>query len=296
MKMDYVSRIKKNIAARQSIYASNKTTRILDGSYLSIYKGRSMNFDDLREYQPGDDIKDIDWKATARSRTTLIREYIAEKKHNVMLVMDTDLRMLGNTSVMEEKTDVALMSAGAIACFAQRNGDYVGAIYPKENSFELYPLKSDIYSIEQFLAGYDRDSKRPSKKTLDETLNHIVNTMKRRMVVFIYTDLKGISQVSEKTLKKLAFVHNVLVTIVDDVEIYGKKTFVVEKDEYLPDFITKDKKLAKIEKLNKEVALDNVNDMLNKNKISYVTISSTKDINKKMIELLEKHRYGITHQ
>ncbi len=48
-----------------------------------------MNFEDLREYVVGDNIKDIDWKASARSRNLLVRRYIAEKKHNVMLVFDT---------------------------------------------------------------------------------------------------------------------------------------------------------------------------------------------------------------
>ena len=69
----YINKIKANI----SIYASKKTSNILDGSYKSIYKGRSLNFEDLREYVIGDNIKDIDWKASARSGNILVRQYIA---------------------------------------------------------------------------------------------------------------------------------------------------------------------------------------------------------------------------
>ena len=58
MIMDYVTKIKSNI----TIYATKKTSNILDGEYSSIYKGRSMDFDDLREYVIGVDVKDIDWK------------------------------------------------------------------------------------------------------------------------------------------------------------------------------------------------------------------------------------------
>lgn len=72
----------------KTIYTTKATSRIIDGSYNSIYKGRSMNFDELREYVVGDDIKDMDWKASARSQKLLVRQYIAEKKHNIMLVMD----------------------------------------------------------------------------------------------------------------------------------------------------------------------------------------------------------------
>ena len=90
----YINKIKANI----SIYASKKTSNILDGSYKSIYKGRSLNFEDLREYVIGDNIKDIDWKASARSGNILVRQYIAEKKHNIMLVLDIGKKMRADTS------------------------------------------------------------------------------------------------------------------------------------------------------------------------------------------------------
>ena len=95
MNLDYVSKIKFGLKRYKTIATDKTTSRVLDGSYNSIYKGRSMNFDELREYVPGDDIKDIDWKATSRSQKVLIRSYIAEKKHNIMLVMDANHRMLG---------------------------------------------------------------------------------------------------------------------------------------------------------------------------------------------------------
>lgn len=94
MIMNYITKIKANI----SIYASKKTSNILDGTYRSIYKGKSMNFEDLRTYVVGDNVKDIDWKASARSGgNLLIRQYIAEKKHNIMLVLDTGKKMLADT-------------------------------------------------------------------------------------------------------------------------------------------------------------------------------------------------------
>ena len=72
MKLNYVSRISFGLQRYKTIYTKKATSRVLDGSYNSIYKGRSMNFDELREYVPGDDIKDIDWKATSRSQKVLV--------------------------------------------------------------------------------------------------------------------------------------------------------------------------------------------------------------------------------
>ena len=63
MNMKYITKIKANL----SVYTNKKTSNILDGTYNSIYKGKSMNFEDLREYVIGDNVKDIDWRATARS-------------------------------------------------------------------------------------------------------------------------------------------------------------------------------------------------------------------------------------
>ena len=122
MKTRYLSDVKKNI----SIYSKRKSSNILDGSYLSIFRGRTMNFDNLREYVPGDNVKDIDWKSSERCQTTLVRQYVAEKKHNIFIVMDAGIKMLADTDKGEMKKSVALYTAGTIACIANNNGDYVG--------------------------------------------------------------------------------------------------------------------------------------------------------------------------
>ncbi|MCI8393157.1 MAG: DUF58 domain-containing protein [Clostridia bacterium] len=68
-----------------------------------MFKGRSSNFEDLREYTFGDNIKDIDWRASARSPKTFVREYRAEKSHNILIVIDTGKKMLADTEKRREK-------------------------------------------------------------------------------------------------------------------------------------------------------------------------------------------------
>src|SRR5918995_45327 len=80
----------RKVRMRTSIHAHRKVRSVLDGEYGSVHKGRSMDFDDLREYVPGDDIKDLDWKASARHGRPLIKRYIATRQHAVLLVVDTD--------------------------------------------------------------------------------------------------------------------------------------------------------------------------------------------------------------
>ena len=145
----YINKIKANI----SIYASKKTSNILDGSYKSIYKGRSLNFEDLREYVIGDNIKDIDWKASARSEKILVRQYIAEKKHNIMLVLDIGKKMRADTSDGVLKKEIAIMSAGTMAYLASKNGDYVGATYDRDGLISYFPFKEGLITGFVFVLG-----------------------------------------------------------------------------------------------------------------------------------------------
>ena len=73
MKMNYVAKIR----AKVSISANKKTSNLFDGSYKSVYQGNGLDFENLREYNPGDSIRDIDWKATSRSGKVLVKIYIA---------------------------------------------------------------------------------------------------------------------------------------------------------------------------------------------------------------------------
>ena len=151
MKMTYISRIQGNMKGYKTIYTTKATSRIIDGSYNSIYKGRSMNFDELREYVVGDDIKDMDWKASARSQKLLVRQYIAEKKHNIMLVMDAGKRMLGYANDVQEKSDVALMAAGTLAYMVCDNGDYVSATYVSDRAWSTIRLRQALQMSKIFL-------------------------------------------------------------------------------------------------------------------------------------------------
>ena len=124
MSMKYITKVKANL----SIYTNKKTSNILDGAYNSIYKGKSMEFEDLREYVIGDNIKDIDWKASSRSNKILIKQFIAEKKHNVLFLLDSGKKMSADTIEGESKKEVTLMTVGTISYLVNRHGDSVGAI------------------------------------------------------------------------------------------------------------------------------------------------------------------------
>lgn len=288
MRMKYIEKIRANI----SIYSNKKTGNLLDGSYRSIYKGRSMNFEDLREYVVGDNIKDIDWKASARSGNLLVRQYIAEKRHNIMIVMDTGKKMLADTKQNESKKNVAIMSAGTIAYIAVKNGDYVGSIYNKQGMITYYPFKQGLNNIEKILNNYEKDIEFLEDSNIEKALDYINKYTKKRMIIFIVTDIDGIKCIKEPTLKRLTTMHDVLFVNIVDADITGDVAFDIESKLYIPKIIFKDNKLKKLEEELKTLIYKNSEDNFKKYGITMVSLDCCKDIPSKIIELLERHKYA----
>jgi len=289
----YINKVKANI----TIYASKKTSNILDGTYKSIYKGRSMNFEDLREYVIGDNVKDIDWKASARSNNILIRRYIAEKKHNILLVLDSGCKMLADTSQKESKKEVALMTAGTIAYLANKNGDYVGAIYNKNNSIEYFPFKSDLYNIENILSHYDKSVEMDDtdEDTINKSLEYVSKHIKRKTIIFVITDLDGIDRVNENILKKISTMHDILFINIKDAYMNEENIFDIENAEYIPKFILNDPKMFELEKQERRKIQNKCIKKLKKCRATTETIEDVKQISQKIIELLERHKNGNNH-
>ncbi len=288
MNLDYITKIRANI----SIHTKIKATSILDGSYKSVFMGRSLNFEDLREYIPGDNIRDIDWKASSRSRMLLIKRYIAEKKHNIMIVFDTGSKMNAHTQSMEEKKDVAIYSAGTLAYLAYSNGDFVGSIYNVDGKMKFFPLRTRLYDIENILASYDSDVQRSSKSDLNQSLEYLLKNFKRKMVVFVITDQAGTSSVSNDILKKLICQHDLLFVNINDVDVTGAHSFKVQQNRYLPRFITEDKKMIKLEKEAKErIMMENEKKLLH-HAIMSTEIGSKEEVTNEITNLLQRHRFA----
>ena len=284
MNMKYITKIKANL----SIYTRKKTSNILEGTYNSIYKGKSMNFEDLREYVLGDNVKDIDWKASARSNKVLLKQYIAEKKHNVLFILDTGKKMLADTSMIESKKEVALLSAGTIGYLIDRNGDSIGAIYNGKQKINYFPFKTGLYNIEKILTNYEKNI--DNESNLEELINHVLKFIKRKMIIFIVTDIKGMSSISDKVLKRLSYMHDVMFINISDALLSGLNTFDVDEDCYIPDYILNDKKLRKLElELNKKL-YDETEARYKKQKIFFATIDSNKNIANEIFNLLERRK------
>ena len=116
------------VKSRLFIHANRRSTNLLEGEYAAITAGRSLDFDDLREYVPGDEVDDIDWKATARTGTPLVKRYKQTRRQDVFLAIDTGRGMAAASQGGDAKRDVAILIAGALGYLSLRHGDAVGLI------------------------------------------------------------------------------------------------------------------------------------------------------------------------
>lgn len=284
--LKYINKVKANI----SIHTNRKTSNILDGAYNSIYKGKSMEFEDLREYVIGDNIKDIDWKASSRSNRILIKQFIAEKKHNVLFILDSGKKMLADTLDYEPKKDVALMGVGTVGYLVNKHGDSVGAIFKGREKINFFPFKTGLYNVERILTNYEKEI--ATESNLEELIHYVLKFVKKRMIIFIVTDIDGMTNISEDTLRKLSYLHDVMFINISDSLMSGENLFDIEFGDYIPKFFLNDKKLKEIDSDLKSKMYEDIKNKFKKYKISSVTMSNQKNVVLDILKLVERQKYA----
>jgi uncharacterized protein (DUF58 family) len=160
------------------------------GDYHSVFKGRGMNFEDVREYQPGDEIRTIDWNVTARLGTAYVKKFTEERELTVILIVDVSAS--GNFgSTMQSKRELAAEVACLLAFSAIRNNDKVGLILFTDRVELFIPPKKGrshtLRLIREIL--FFEPQGRGTEPAL--ALDYLNNIVTRRAVVFFISDFQA---------------------------------------------------------------------------------------------------------
>jgi uncharacterized protein (DUF58 family) len=162
---------------------------IFAGDYHSVFKGRGMNFEDVREYQPGDEIRAIDWNVTARLGTAFVKKFTEERELTVVLVVDVSAS--GNFgSVSQSKRELAAEVACLLAFSAIRNNDKVGLLLFSDRVELFIPPKkgrSHTLRIIREILFFEPASRGTAPALALDYLNKVVT---RRAVVFFVSDFQ----------------------------------------------------------------------------------------------------------
>ena len=209
----------RKVKTRLSIHAHRKVRGMLEGEYTSVFHGRSIEFDDLRHYVPGDELKDIDWKATARMGTPMTRRYIASRKHTVLLVTDTGRDMAAVAASGEPKIDIAILAAGVVGYLAARHGDLVAILAGDAEQTEYRRPESTDAHLERLLQLMaSRTTLGSGRSDLSTQLAYVARSFRRRMILVVIADDRVIDQVQQRLLRRLSVQHEILWLTVGDAD------------------------------------------------------------------------------
>ena len=172
------------------IKTSHMVTELMAGEYVSAFKGRGMEFNAVREYTPGDDVRLIDWNVTARMDQPFIKEYIEERELNVMLMVDVSSSgEFGSTGKF--KNEISAEVASILAFAAIRNNDKIGLIV-FSNKIEHYippkKGKAHVWNIIRTILNYQPEGRLTD---LNIPLEYLLKIQKRKCIAFLISDFQA---------------------------------------------------------------------------------------------------------
>jgi uncharacterized protein (DUF58 family) len=201
---------------RLQLRARRAVEDLLGGEYHSVFKGTGIAFEEVREYQPGDDIRTIDWNVTARLGSAYVKRYLEERELTVLFVADQSASARFG-SVRRTKGDLTTEVCAVLALAAARNNDRVGAVFatdrvehyvaPRKGRRQALRVISDLLAFEPRHPGTD----------LRAALAYLEPMLRRRAVIFLLSDFMGSGY--EPSLSRLARRHDLIaIQIVDPRE------------------------------------------------------------------------------
>ncbi len=206
--------------------AKKAVTDILAGEYHSVFKGRGMEFDEVREYQPGDDVRTIDWNVTARTGIPHIKRYVEERELTVLLMVDlSGSGQFGSTG--KTKNEVAAELCGLLAFSAIRNNDKAGLLVFTDE-IELYiPPRKGTRHVLHIIREVLRLKPKGRKTDINQALNHISRLFKKKAVLFLISDFRAPD--FSKSIRAASKRHDIVaLSITDPAEMMLPKAGLVE--------------------------------------------------------------------
>ena len=195
------------------IFSNRLVNTVFGGEYESVFKGQGITFDEVREYQPGDEIRTIDWNVTARMGQTYIKKYVEERELVMMLLVDMSASTAFG-SVSEQKAEIAAEIAALLAFSAIKNNDKVGLICftdsvehyvsPRKGKRHVLRVVRDILRFQPRYSGTD----------ISMGLKFADQVLKPHSVVFLISDFMDTEY--QKRLRIMSKHHTVIAIVLKD--------------------------------------------------------------------------------
>ena len=211
---------------RIEIKTRGLSDEIFAGKYHTAFRGRGMSFSEVREYRPGDDVRDIDWNVTARAHRAHVKVYEEERELTMMLLVDVSSSRMFGTEELTKKNLITEIAA-TLAFSAAKNNDKVGCILFSDHIEKFIPPKkgrSHILMIIRELVSFTPSGKGTN---ISEALRYLVGVNKKRATTFLLSDFinsEADMPKLEDALKIASAKHDIMA-----IRVFDKC------DEHLPD-------------------------------------------------------------
>jgi len=207
---------------RAKAHFGTDTRGLLEGGRYALLHTRSLEFDDLRPYVPGDDVRDIDWKASARSGSVLIKRYVSEKHHKIVLTADAGRNMSALSPSGEAKRDVAAHILGAIGVITLGRADEIGMVFGDARGCVNIPKRRGETHIESMLHRYYTHSlTQPGRSDIVCQLDYVATHYRHPMLIVAVSDEPEIDGRLDDVVTRLAGRHDVMWAMVSDLPAVG---------------------------------------------------------------------------
>jgi uncharacterized protein (DUF58 family) len=197
------------------------SSQIFSGEYHSAFKGRGMAFSEVREYQPGDDIRSIDWNVTARFNHTFVKIFEEERELTVMLIVDVSASGEFGSKVQFKKEMMTEICA-VLSFSAIQNNDKIGMIFFSDKIEKFIPPKKGKSHILRIIRELIEFTPQNNKTNIAQALRYFTNVIKKRSIAFLISDFMDDNFAD--ALKLAAKKHDIV-----GIKVYD------EREEELPD-------------------------------------------------------------
>jgi len=185
------------------------------GTYRSVFRGSGLEFEEVREYEPGDDIRSIDWNVTARMGLPYIKKFREDRELNILLAVDVSASSWFG-SVDQSKRDLAAEVAALLAMTAMRSHDRVGLLRFAEGLQEWMPSRRGrehlLHVIRELLFAQPRRA----GTEMTKAARFLTNITKKRSVVFLISDFLDVGLVDDPSVRMLGRKHDVIALVLND--------------------------------------------------------------------------------
>lgn len=273
------------------------SANLFAGQYHSAFKGRGMAFSEVRDYQFGDDVRDIDWNVTARFHRPYVKVFEEEREMTVMLLIDVSGSLEFGTSVQTKKEMVTEIAA-TLAFSAIQNNDKIGVIFFSDRIEKYIPPKKGrkhiLYIIREML-NFEPESRHTN---VQQAVEFLTNVMKRSCTAFVLSDFFTKTDSLQTTMTVANKKHDITaIQVFDrrmkdmpDVGLMRIRDAETGKEQYID---TSSKKLRQLHHEHFEKLKMELQDIFNKSNVDSISIATDEDYVKAMLMLFAKRRNEI---